>query len=67
MRDQVIVRLAEGTIISVWPANTGGGGEINVLVEPPFVVPATGRYLVDTDSGERTVRFRLAAEPGAAS
>jgi hypothetical protein len=49
MRDQRVVRLAEGTIITSWPASTGSG-EINLPVVPPYEVPETARYLVDTDS-----------------
>jgi hypothetical protein len=61
------VRLAEGTIITSWPANTDGGGEINLPVIPPYEVPETGRYLIDTDSVARTVLFRRSADPGAAA
>jgi hypothetical protein len=66
MRDQRVVRLAEGTIISSWPASTGSG-EINLPVVPPCEVPETGRYLVDTDSVAGTVLFRRCADRGAAA
>jgi hypothetical protein len=67
MRDQRVVRLAEGTIISSWPASTDGGGEIYLPVVPPYEVPDTARYLVDTDSVARTVHFRRCADRGAAA
>jgi hypothetical protein len=61
------VLLAEGAIITSWPASTDGRGVINLPVVPPYEVPETGRYRIDTDSVARTVLFRRSADPGAAA
>ncbi len=65
MRAVEVHELEVGTIITVWPASTGRGGEIYLPVRPSFVVLETGLYLVSTDTDARTVRFRLCAESGA--
>jgi hypothetical protein len=66
MRSEEIVQLAAGTIITRWPASTGGGGEIILPVRPTFVVLDAGRYLVKTDTVTGAVSFQRLADPGAA-
>lgn len=43
---QEIVHLDAGVPITTWPYGTGGGGEINIRVDPPFVPHESGEYLV---------------------
>jgi hypothetical protein len=62
MRTSETRTLERGLVISTWPASTGGGGEINLRIDPPFVVPETAEYLIETDTATGSVTFRRVPE-----